>query len=191
MLNLMAMKNTFLIKNMVCHRCILSIENILKKLGITKFQVSLGRVTFFEPINDKQKQVFKHEIEKIGFSMLSSKEDILIEEVKIALLEGLKAQSFGRQNLSEFIQNKLGVSYSKISKLFSSIEGKTIEKYLINLRIEKVKELIFYNELSISQIAYELGYSTPQHLSRQFKQVTGLTTTEFKQMGARAEFDKI
>lgn len=191
MLNLIGMKNTFLIKNMVCHRCILSIENILEGLSITKHQVSLGCVILFEPISDKQQQAFRQEIEKIGFSMLSSKEDILIEEVKIALLEGLKTQSFDNKNLSEFIQNKLGVSYSKISKLFSSIEGKTIEKYLINLRIEKVKELIFYNELSISQIAYELGYSTPQHLSKQFKQVTGLTTTEFKQMGARAEFDKI
>ena len=83
------------------------------------------------------------------------------------------------------------MNYGKLSKLFSSIKGQTIERYFIELKIEKVKELIRYDEWSISQIAYELNYSTPQHLSRQFKQITGMTTTQFKKNGKRTELDKI
>lgn len=176
---------------MVCYRCILSIDSILNKLNIGNAKVVLGRVVLQEELPAELfKQLVDH-IESIGFGVLTNKEEIIIEKVKNIIRKIVDSKDTKNTVLSTLIAEELGVNYFKISKLFSNSEGKTIEKYLIEIRIEKVKELIRYDELTISEISYELNYSSPQYLSKQFKQITGMTTSEFKLIGDRQELDKI
>lgn len=185
------MKTTISIKNMVCPRCILSIKDILTRMDIGDNEVSLGRIILLKKLSQEKYTELKKRLEDIGFWILNNKEEIIIENTKKVIRDLINSKESGHINYSALIEEELGINYSKISKVFSSLEGKTIEKFTIELRIEKVKELIWYNELSISEISYELGYSTPQHLSKQFKQVTGFTTSEFKKTGERKELDKI
>ena len=124
---------------------------------------------------------------------LKNKEAKIVNEIKTLIIEDIhhgKAKKV-LQNFSAFLALHIGIEYSQISKLFSEIEGKTIEYYGIEQRIERTKELLIYNELTLSQISHELNYSSPQHLSRQFKKVTGVTPTQFKSFGTRKTLDTI
>ena len=174
---------TLAIKNMVCKRCIMTVKNILISLDIPFDAVTLG----------KKMTAFNEELKIFGFEILTQKEAVIVERIKTVLLQLIEDQELKKkeQNISAILSESIGMNYSKISKLFSSKESKTIERYFIELKIEKVKELIRYEELSVSEISYELGYSTPQHLSRQFRQVTGMSSSEFKKNGKRKELDKI
>ncbi|WP_321317593.1 AraC family transcriptional regulator [Labilibaculum sp.] len=174
-------QNRIHIKNMVCPRCIAAVEMVLKKLNLNFIEIDLGTVVLERSLAESEKQKLKVDLEAIGFELLNDKKAQLIEQVKSEIIKIVHYQEQAIQvgNLTDHLQKTIGHSYASLSKLFSEFEGKTIEKYLILQKIERAKELLFYEELSISEIAYQLNYSSSQHFSRQFKSITGLTPTEF------------
>ncbi len=178
------------IKNMVCDRCKSTVMRELKNLGYTVDSLELGQVVLNEnmPIdNSKLEEILK----KHGFEIIKEETEVLIEEIKIALIKKIENQDDA--NLSSFLDKTFSKSASALSKLFSKTEGMTIEKYEINLKIEKVKELIQLGRLNFSEIAYSLDYNNSGHLARQFKNVTGMSMTAFKnlQQWDRKSIDQI
>lgn len=170
------------IKNMVCARCIKVVKEEILALGLTPSEVELGIVSFQEKISVNQKLLIQKALEKNGFEILDDKNARLIEKVKSLLLENVYQHITRKEKLSEWLRASVGVEYSYLSHLFSAMEGTSIEKYLINLKIERAKELLIYDELNNSEIAYQLGYSSLQHFSTQFKKATGLTPTDFRKI---------
>ena len=182
-----------LIKNMVCQRCILTVETILNNLEIPFSNVVLGEVDLVGTLNEKQLKEVDQVLNKIGFELIETRVNKIIEDIKKRVLEYLQAGIPDRKHtLSSFITSALHYDYSYLSDLFSSIEGLTIEKYFILQRIEKVKELIVYDQLSLTEIAYQTGFSSVHHLSSQFKKETGINASHFKKIGAarRKSIDK-
>lgn len=181
------------VKNMVCNRCIKVVKDELIKNQIDFVYVDLGTVYFNEEISEKIKEKLKIILSKEGFELVEDKDSIIVKTIKTIVIQLIhsKKQKPSSQNFSEYISSELGIEYSQLSKLFSEIEGKTIEHYIIEQRIERVKELLVYNELTLSEISYELNYSSPQHLSKQFKKVTGLTPSAFKNIKNRKKLDTI
>lgn len=182
------------IKNMVCNRCIMVVNDELEKLGLHPASVELGEVVLSEELSDIQKGQVKSALEKVGFELIDNRKSQLIERVKTLLIELVHRQNNKlNTNLSDYLIQQLGHDYSSISTLFSEVEGTTIEKYYIAQKIERVKELLVYDELSLSEIAHLLNYSSVAHLSKQFKKTTGLTPSHFKQIGAlkRKPLDKL
>lgn len=176
--------NKLLIKNMVCPRCITSVEHILNKENILFNKVSLGEVDLKENLNASQRNKLQKELEKTGFELIESRLNSIIEKIKLAVINYVGNTNNERKlKLSNFILKDLPYDYSYLSDLFSSVEGITIEHYFIEQRIEKVKEFLVYDQLNFSEIAYELGFSSVHHLSSQFKKVTGLTPSYFKKVG--------
>ncbi len=174
---------TIHIKHMVCPRCISAVEHILSAQSIEfKSPILLGEVQLLHPLTDAQQESLNHALSAQGFELLQDKEDVIINHVKQLLIEWIH---FGRSKplhmtISQYIAQEVGTDYSTISKLFSAYEGITIEKYIIKQKIERAKELLIYGEESLTEISYQLNYSSPQHLSRQFKQVTGMSASEFQ-----------
>jgi len=183
-----------LIKNMVCQRCVMTVENIFRDLEIPFASVELGEVE----LRDKPTNVQLHDIDrklnKVGFELIEKRVNKIIEDIKKVVLEylGLGIDSENLK-LSAFITKQIPYDYSYLSDLFSSVEGKTIEQFFILQRIEKVKELLVYDQLSLTEISYQTGFSSVHHLSAQFKKVTGLTPSHFKKIGAekRRSLDKL
>lgn len=183
------------IKNMVCDRCRFVIQGILDEMQIKPVSVTLGEVDFGEPaLNEGQLNDFRTKIEALGFELISDKKSRLIENIKKHLITlAQQTQEDDRVKLSDYLSDKLFHDYTYLSNLFSSVEGITIEQFLIHQKIEKVKELLVYDELTLTEIAYRLGYSSVAHLSRQFKKVTGQTPSQFKALrdnGQRKSLDK-
>ncbi len=180
---------------MVCDRCVMVVKQELDKAGFRYSNIQLGEITLnTEPGNEQLKQL-RDNLQKLGFEMLDDKKSQIVEQVKnaiVTLIHGNKEAEFNIK-LSALLAEKLNLDYHYLSTLFSSIEGITIEKYAILQRIEKVKELLMYDEKTLSEIAYELGYSSVQHLSVQFKKITGLTPSHFKQLkeNKRRPLDKL
>lgn len=173
------------IKNMVCNRCIMVVNDELEKLGLHPASVELGEVVLNEELSDIQKDQVKTVLEKVGFELIDNRKSQLIERVKTLLIELVHRQNNQlNTNLSDYLSQQLGHDYSGISTLFSEVEGTTVEKFYIAQKIERVKELLVYDELSLSEIAHLLNYSSVAHLSKQFKKTTGLTPSHFKQIGA-------
>jgi len=176
-------RKTLHIKNMVCNRCIKVVKEEIEKLHYTIDKIELGEVVI---TSDKEKfnvEEIKKVLEENGFELIDSRNANIIERVKILIINFIHHQPIEKLlgiNLSKEIVNETRLSYQYVSSLFSSTEGITIEKFIINQKIEKVKELLVYDELTLSEIAYNLGYSSVQHLSNQFKKITGLTPTYFK-----------
>ncbi|WP_280646931.1 MULTISPECIES: AraC family transcriptional regulator [unclassified Dysgonomonas] len=171
------------IKNMVCNRCIMVVRSELEKLGIEPLSVELGEVTLSENLTPQQKEQLGGTLESLGFSLIDDKKARLIEQVKNLIIELVHYNNNNLKiNLSDYISEKLHHDYNYISNLFSEVEGTTIEKYFIAQKIEKVKELLVYDELTLNEIAFNLNYSSVAHLSAQFKKVTGLTPSHFKQI---------
>lgn len=168
---------------MVCPRCIMAVENVLEEMKINPIEVRLGEVLLNKELSGKQQNEFQSKIEKLGFELLDDKNSAIINQIKTIIIQQVQDSDKGRFNLSELISEKLNKEYSQLSKLFSSTTGITIEQFFILQKTEKVKELLIYNELSLKEIAYQMGYSSPAHLSAQFKKVTGLTPSEFKGLG--------
>jgi len=170
---------------MVCHRCKLAVENELKKLSLHPLSIELGEVVIKEDkLNKEQQKQLAVNLQQLGFELLDDKRKKIIEQIKTLIIQNVhynKEQS--AKNYSVFISENLHYDYSYLSKLFSETEGITIEQFIINQKIEKVKELLVYDEKSLSEIAYETGYSSVAHLSAQFKKVTGQTPSAFKQSG--------
>ena len=183
-----------LIKNMVCQRCVLTVESILANLEIPAAKVSLGEAELTTALSDSRLKKVETELKKVGFELIETKVNKIVEDIKKLVLGYIKDLS-GDKNikLSSLITQRLHYDYSYLSDLFSSIEGITIEQYFILQRIEKVKELIVYEELSLTEISYQTGFSSVHHLSAQFKKVTGLTPSHFKKIGSgkRKSLDKL
>jgi AraC family transcriptional regulator len=183
------------IKNMVCDRCILVVRQELDKLKLNYKNIQLGEVELTNQPTDEGIVELKEHLNILGFDLLDDKKTRLVEKIKssiIQFIQGIEAEELNKK-LSVLMSEKLKMDYHHISSLFSSIEGVTIEKYVILQRIEKAKELLMYAELSLSEIADKLGYSSVQHLSQQFKKTTGLTPSHFKSLkkNMRTPLDKI
>jgi AraC family transcriptional regulator len=182
------------IKNMVCNRCILVVQQELEKLKIEACKVTLGEVETTAELSKEQLKQLDENLSALGFELLDNSKQQLIEKIKNILIQQVHhSHQQETHNFSEVLSKALHKDYSYLSSLFSEVEGVTIEKFLINQKIEKVKELIIYDEMSLSEIAYQLGYSSVAHLSNQFKKVTGLTPSHFKQVGQnkRKPIDKV
>jgi len=165
---------------MVCPRCITAVKETLTNLNITFKEVVLGKAVV-ESSNINY-SLLNSELKKIGFQLIQSKSELIVEQVKILIIEYVHHNNGEnlKTNLSGYLSAKIGYEYSYISTVFSKAEHQTIEKYLILQKIERVKELIDYNELNFSEIAFNLNYSSAAHLSKQFKETTGITPTDYK-----------
>ncbi|WP_461532157.1 helix-turn-helix domain-containing protein [Sinomicrobium sp.] len=175
------------IKNMVCDRCNMVVRSELEKLGVIPESVVLGVVQLTTPITAEQKLQIEAVLSPYGFSLIDDKKSRLIERIKtlVVSLVQEKDSTEARVNLSDYLKEQLRHDYTYLSNLFTQVEGTTIERYYIALKIEKVKELLVYDELSLSEIAFRLHYSSVAHLSRQFKKSTGLTPSHFRKVGER------
>lgn len=179
------MTNSILhIKNMVCNRCIKVVKDEFTKLDIEITEIELGRVNISTPLSSETLEAVKEVLNENGFELIDDKKSQLIDRIKTIIIEHIHYHKEGNApvNPSEYISREVSYDYSYLSNLFSSVEGITIEKYIILQKIERVKELLVYNELSLKEIAWQLEYSSVQHLSNQFKKVTGLTPSHFKQL---------
>ena len=168
---------------MVCNRCIMVVSNIFEEAGIVDAKVELGSVSTNRPIPIKELELIDYQLNKAGFETINDSKSRIIEQVKNITIEYIYKHSEEiKVNYSDYLSDQLKLDYNYISRLFSSVEGITIEKYMINLKIEYVKELLVYDEKTLSEIAYEMGYSSVAHLSGQFKKVTGFTPSYFKKI---------
>lgn len=182
------------IKNMVCDRCKMVVKSELEKLRINPLHVDLGEVILNTPLTEEQKDLLKDRLDSLGFELINDKRSRLIEQIKTLIIELVHYNNNELKiNLSDYLSDKLHHDYNYISNLFSEIEGTTIEKYFIAQKIEKVKELLVYDELTLNEIAFQLNYSSAAHLSNQFKKVTGLTPSYFKSIRSskRKPLDKV
>lgn len=174
---------TLFIKNMVCNRCIMVVQNELDKFRLNVKNIKLGEITLQKDLPDDVKAKLGNALTALGFELIDDKKSRIIEKIKNVIIDLVHYQdSETKLNLSDVLSNELHHDYNYLSNLFSEIEGTTIEKYFISQKIEKVKELLVYDELSLSEIAYRLNYSSVAYLSNQFKKVTGLTPSHFKQI---------
>lgn len=188
-------KTTIHIKNMVCNRCIKVLKDEFEKIGYKVIDIKLGEATI-ENTNGIDIEIVKKILTDNGFELIDSRNARIIEKIKITVIELIQLLSEGKAqgvSFTEEISERLNLSYQYLSTLFSHSEGITLEKYVILQKIEKVKELIVYDELTLSEIAYQLGYSSVQHLSNQFKKVTGLSPKHFKNIrnSKRKPIDKL
>ena len=171
------------IKNMVCARCERTVERLFEALGLSLKNRRLGEVEVEGELSAAQMEAVRQALHSEGFELLDDRTSRLISEVKNLVVQEIHhdaGQKPETMNFSDFLSKKIGQDYSHLSKLFSAVEGVTIEKYIIAQKIERVKEWLVYDELTLSEIAWRLGYSSSQHLSNQFRQVTGMTPTQFK-----------
>lgn len=179
---------------MVCNRCIMVVQQELEKLGLDVRNVTLGEVTLGREATSKEKEQIESILVPLGFELIDDKKSRIIEKIKTIIIDLVHHQDNDtKTNLSELLSSELHHDYNYLSNLFSEVEGTTIEKYFIAQKIEKVKELLVYDELSLSEIAYRLNYSSVAYLSNQFKKVTGLTPSHFKQIREekRKPLDKV
>ena len=187
---------TLLIKNMVCHRCVLSVEDILQQELIPFQKVIFGEIHLIEALSLNQRERLIKRLEAVGFELIDNHSTALIEKIKQLVIKRARNEAGEMESnikLSHYLSGSVNHEYTYISSLFSAVEGRTIENYFIEQRIEKAKELLVYGQLTLSQIAFDLEYSSVAHLSAQFKKITGLTPTYFKEIGAakRKSLDKI
>ena len=161
----------------------MAVKAELKKLGLHYVIVNFGEIEIMEQISTGQREQFKIALQKSGLELMDGKRAILIEKIKAVIVEMIHHSDFPiKINFSNFLTEKIGHDYRYLSSLFSEVEGTTIEHYIIAHKIERVKELIVYDELNLTEISYLLNYSSVAHLSNQFKKVTGLTPTHFKKL---------
>lgn len=182
------------IKNMVCNRCILVISQVLKGLKFTPLKIELGKAIVQEPLEARDREAIKEALGVYGFELIDDKRQRIIEQIRTAVIELVHYEdNLSKLKLSEYLKEKCHYDYSFLSKLFSEVNGISIEKYYIAQKVERVKELLAYNELSISEISFMLQYSSVAHLSSQFRTVTGMSPSEFKRLKTpgREPLDKV
>jgi AraC-like DNA-binding protein len=171
------------IKNMVCSRCRMIVKAEIEKAGLNPLVVELGEVELEAAPDKEQLAGLDRSLRHFGFEIIDDRKSQIINKIKNIIVRLVhESEEYIVVNLSEFIAAELNLNYRYLSNLFSEVEGTTIEKYFISQRIEKAKELIVYDELSLSEIAHQLGYSSVSYLSSQFKKVTGLTPTHYKSL---------
>lgn len=179
---------------MVCNRCIMVVQNELEKMKFDIKNVKLGEVVLNQEPTNEQKKSLEKVLIPLGFELIDDKKSRIIEKIKNSIIDLVHHQNREiKTNLSEVLSNQLHHDYNYLSNLFSEVEGITIEKYFIAQKIERVKELLVYDELSLSEIAFKMNYSSLAYLSNQFKKVTGLTPSHFKQIreDKRKPLDKV
>jgi YesN/AraC family two-component response regulator len=182
------------IKNMVCPRCIKVVTATLEEQHLDIADIQLGKATVKGNVSEEQLQQVSGALQQEGFTLIDDKKQQLIAGIKSIVVQAVHHSDLEemKENFSTLLAGKLQKDYHYLSNLFSELEGTTIEQYIIQQKIERVKELLVYNELSLSEISYKMGYSSVAHLSAQFKKVTGLTPSKFKQLKApeRISLDK-
>jgi AraC-like DNA-binding protein len=171
------------IKNMVSNTCKLVVKDALNKLNLHYIFINLGEVEIMENISKNQREELKAYLQKMGLELTNDKKTILIEKVKDTIVEMIHyADDMIKVNFSDYLSEKLNYDYTYLSNLFSEVQGTNIQNFVLLLKVERVKELITYDELTISEIAYKMNYSSVAHLSNQFKKVTGFSPTYFKHL---------
>jgi AraC-like DNA-binding protein len=173
------------VKNMVCPRCIRVVREELEKLGITVTDITLGEVKVKYDMEQISQDAISKTLLDNGFELLIDKKAKIIEHIKnyiINLIHYDDLEKYEQSNFSDLLEKELNLDYHYLTSLFSSVENITIEHFIILQKIEKAKELLKYGELTLSEIAFKLGYKSVQHLSNQFKKVTGLTASQFQKM---------
>jgi AraC-like DNA-binding protein len=177
------MENTIHIKNMVCPRCITAVKEILLSLKIPFTSVELGEVKVSKALTSNQYETLKKRVKELDFEVLESEKSATISKIKALIIEQLHYTSGNlKVNFSDFLAEKIHHDYSYLSRLFSSTEGVTIERFIAKQKIERIKEQLFYNDKTLSGIAFEMNYSSVAYLSTQFKKETGMTPSEFKKL---------
>ncbi len=187
-------RDVIYIKNMVCGRCIKVVRDELEKLNYSIKKIELGKVEFeLEQVINKSQ--LSSILEKEGFELIDDESTRIINQIKTLIIKQLHIENDKKvdETLSHYLESQLHKNYSSLSSLFSRVEGRTIEKYQIQQRVERVKELLVYGEKTISEIAWELGYSSAQYLSNQFKLETGLSPTQFRKLigNSRKSLDEV
>lgn len=169
------------IKYMVSLRCKMLVKDELQKLGVKNMIVELGVVEILEKFSEKQRAKFEENLKKAGLELLDDKKSILIEKIKNVVIEMIHySDELPKVNYSDYISEKLDLNYTYLASIFSEVNGITLQQFIILHKIERVKELLIYDELNLTEIAYKLHYSSVAHLSNQFKRITGLTPTFYK-----------
>jgi AraC-like DNA-binding protein len=168
---------------MVSLRCKMIVKEELTKLGLHFIIVDLGMVEILEDVTQEQQKIFKESLLKSGLELLDNKKSILIEKIKNSITEMIHySEEVPKINYSDYLSKKLDYDYTYLSNLFSEVKGTTIQQFIIIHKIERVKELLLYDELNLTEISRKLHYSSVAHLSNQFKKVTGLSPTYYKQL---------
>ena len=184
------MGQTLIIKNMVCARCKSTIIELLTRNGFDIESIELGKVVVKQDLNSNYDTI-KTALKNLGFELIEDESKVLVEQVKVLVIQCISEND--SESIISKITKEIGKNDSAISKLFSKSEGITLEKYIINLKIEKVKEYIQLNQLNFSEIAYNLNYNNSSHLAKQFKSITGMSMSEYRksQDWDRKELDQI
>ena len=161
----------------------MAVKEVLKGLGLHFILVDLGEVDIMENISEEQRELLRIALIDSGLELMDDKRAVLIEKIKSAIIEMVHhTNGLIKVNFSDFLSEKLNHDYTYLANLFSEVQGTTIEQFVISHKIERIKELIIYDELNITEIAWKMNYSSVAHLSNQFKKMTGLTPTHFKQL---------
>jgi AraC-like DNA-binding protein len=173
------------IKNMVCPRCIMTVRDVLTSMGYHPTEVALGYAVLpTETLTPSERDALAKRLQAVGFELMADSDTVLVERIKIALLHYARTDGGLRVKVSQALTRELGVTYKTLSSLFSQLEGRTLESYYILQRIEYVKELVTYGDLTLTEIAFRTGYSSVAYLSRQFAQVVGMTLSDYRRLGA-------
>ncbi|KAA2224903.1 helix-turn-helix transcriptional regulator [Chryseobacterium sediminis] len=171
---------------MVSLRCKMVVHQELEKLGIKNAVVDLGTVELLDDISSEKRQILKENLLKTGLEVLDDKKSILIEKIKNVVIEMIHySDELPKENFSDYISEKLGYDYTYLANTFSEVKGMTLQHFIIINKVEKVKELLLYDELNLTEISYKLNYSSVAHLSNQFKKITGLSPSFYKQLKQR------
>ena len=174
------------IKYMVSERCKLAVNDVFKKQGLHLTNIKLGEIEILEPVSDDKCVKLKKALQDFGFELIEDKRDILIERIKNTIIEMVHHSDTSiKINFSDYLSQNLNHNYTYLANIFSKTQGVSIEQFIISHKIERVKELILYDELNITEIAYKMNYSSVAHLSGQFKKYTGLTPSSFKKLKLR------
>lgn len=179
---------TINIKNMLCPRCINAVRAIFVSMGFHVESISLGEVVVSDNLSKDQLGLLANKLQDEGFELLNDPRSCLVEQIKSGVIEWVRMNG-QRPRLSDYISDITHRDYSSLSKLFSLVKGVTIEHYAIQHRIEYAKELLSYNQQSVSEIAYTLGYSSPAHLTSQFKRLTGMSPKEFRKLKSKSRLN--
>ncbi|PWN72097.1 AraC family transcriptional regulator [Chryseobacterium phosphatilyticum] len=171
---------------MVSLRCKMVVHRELERLGIKNAIVDLGTVELLDDISVELRQILKENLLKTGLEVLDDKKSILIEKIKNVVIEMIHySEELPKENFSDYVSEKLGYDYTYLANTFSEVKGMTLQHFIIINKVEKVKELLLYDELNLTEISYKLNYSSVAHLSNQFKKITGLSPSFYKQLKQR------
>lgn len=177
---------------MVCDRCVMTVRATLKQLEMSPAEVGMGYAVVDDAVATPDRLThLSAALDGLGFELIGNPEEELVERAKIALIEMARRDDGQPPKLSEEVSTCLGTDFKTLSRIFSAREGRTVERFFIAQKVEHVKELLDYGQLTLSEIAYRTGYSSVAHLSRQFKQVAGITATQYKLQGGRQAIDKV